>query len=268
MLTVQEGRPARRAATCFGQGACVKPQPPLKGKTMRRSPTRTMMHAQAVAAALALAAMCAAGCGQPEPQRAATPAPEGGQTGQPAVRFQATVYEVRVPPARLGELDAKALSAQGPTATGLEKALAAIGPTKPLYQVDQPVNPVKDMITVGTRTPMVTGSRMAESGGRINTVQYQQVGVIFKFGGSPGAVLRGRILDVKLGIEISAVTGSNVEIGTGVKAVNIRSYSLTYTGPVELGHPFVCISVDATSRDEDGSAVAYICRAVLSEQGP
>ena len=235
---------------------------------MRRTSCCTERQIVAGIGVLTMGILLAAGCGQTETQRAgATPA-SAPVPAPAAVRFQATVYEVRVPPARLSELDAKALSAQGPTATGLEKALAAIGPTKPLYQVDQPVNPVKDMITVGTRTPMVTGSRMAESGGRINTVQYQQVGVIFKFGGSPGAVLSGRILDVKLGIEISAVTGSNVEIGTGVKAVNIRSYSLTYTGPVELGHPFVCISVDATSRDEDGSAVAYICRAVLSEQGP
>ena len=235
---------------------------------MRRTSCCTERQIVAGIGVLTMGILLAAGCGQTETQRAgATPA-SAPAPAPAAVRFQATVYEVRVPPARLSELDAKALTAKGPTAAGFEKALAAIGPTKPLYQVDQPVNPAKDTVTITTRVPMITNTRVGEGGGRTNTVQYQNVGVIFKFGGGPDTVLRGKVLDVKLAIEVATATGSIAEMGTGVKAVNIRNYSLTYTGPVELGRPFVCLSVDATSKDEDGNAVACVCRAVISEKGP
>jgi len=210
----------------------------------------------------------AAGCGQPDVK---TPAGGGAATGPTAAavpaRFQATVYEVHLSPTLVGGMDAKALAAKGATAADFEKALEGLGKTKALYQVDQSVNPVKDSILVGSRVPMVTGSRSSEQGGTINTVQYQQVGAIFKFAADPAKSTR-KSVDLGLGVEISAIMDTGVEIVKGVKAAAIRSYTMTCTGPVELGRPFVFFSVDASVKDAEGNAVAYVCRSVLGEAKP
>jgi len=242
-----------------------------------------------LASASLLAAVCM-GCGQAETKapgsteggmsiasfgggQAETKAPGGAAAkagpadGMAPERFQAAIYEVHLPPAMVGQLDAEALAAKGPTAADLEKVLAAIGRTRAVYQVDQSVNPANDMINVGARVPMITSSRTTEAGGTTNSIQYQSVGAIFKFAGHPAVVGR-KVLDLQLAVEISAILESGVEIGKGVKATTTGNYSMGCTGPVELGRPFVFFSVDATVKDADSNAVAYVCRAVLGEPKP
>jgi len=220
-----------------------------------------------LASSTLLAAVCM-GCGQAETKDPGGAAARAGPAGGVAPeRFQATIYEVHLPPAMVGQLDAKALAAKGPTAADLEKALAAIGRTRAVYQVDQSVNPASDMITVGARVPMITSSRTTEAGGTINSIQYQSVGAIFKFAAGPAKAGR-EVVDLQLAVEISAILESGVEIGKGVKATTIGNYTVAYTGPVERGRPFVFFSVDAAVRDADSSAVAYVCRAVLGDPKP
>jgi len=217
-----------------------------------------------LASSTLLAAVCM-GCGQAETKDPGGAAARAGPAGGVAPeRFQATIYEVHLPPAMVGQLDAKALAAKGPTAADLEKALAVIGRTRAVYQVDQSVNPAKDVIAVGARVPMITSSRTTDAGGTINSIQYQSVGAIFKFEGHPPKAGR-KVVDLQLAVEISAILESGVEIGKGVKATTIGNYTMPYTGPVELGRPFVFFSVDATIKDADSNVVAYICRAVLGD---
>jgi len=43
---------------------------------------------------------------------------------------------------------------------------------------------------------------------------------------------------------------------------------LRHNGPVELGRPVVMASVDASTRDAQGGAIAYVCRIVFSVPAP
>jgi hypothetical protein len=219
-------------------------------------------------AGVSLLAVVCMGCGQAETKEPGGAAAKVGPTdGMAPERFQAVIYEVHLLPAMVGQLDAEALAAKGPTAADLEKVLAAIGRTRAVYQVDQSVNPAKDMINVGARVPMITSSHTTEAGGTTNSIQYQSVGAIFKFAGRPAEAGR-KVLDLQLAVEISAILESGVEMSKGVKATTTGNCSMGYTGPVELGRPFVFFSVDATVKDADSNAIAYVCRAVMGEPKP
>ena len=178
-----------------------------------------------------------------------------------SARFQATVYETRVPEKGIDAFDAKSLAAKAGTAADLQKALAACGKTKVLYQVDQTVNLAEDRIHIGKREPFVTNTRRTERGPSINTVQYERVGVIFEVAGKPTA----GGLDATVRIEMSALTESGTKISENVNAATVRSIELGHNGPVQLGKPVVLVSLDASSKDADGNAVAYVCRIVFGE---
>jgi len=180
-----------------------------------------------------------------------------------SARFQATVYETRVPEKGISAFDAKSLAAKAGTAADLQKALAACGKTKVLYQVDQTVNLAEDRIHIGKREPFVTNTRRTDRGQTINTVQYEHVGVIFQVMGKP----TDSGLDATVRIEMSALTESGTKISETAKAVTVRTVELGHNGPVQLGKPVVLVSLDASSKDADGNAIAYVCRIVFSEAG-
>lgn len=209
-----------------------------------------------------LLAAAVSGCGQADVK---APADAAGAAGP--VRFRATVYEVHMAPAKMGELDAKALAAKGATAAAFAAELEAVGKTKALYQLDQTVNPAKDRAMVGTRAPMVTSTRVGPDGKAVSSVTYQPLGAIFKFFSDPAKATRTR-LDLQLEVEISAMVDTAVELTPGTKAPAVRNYSLTCTGPVDLGRPLVFFSIDASTKDADGNAVAYVCRAVMGDTAP
>lgn len=178
-----------------------------------------------------------------------------------SARFQATVYETRVPEKGIGAFDSKLLAAKAGTAADLQKALTACGKTKVLYQVDQTVNLAEDRIHIGKREPFVTNTRRTERGPTISTIQYEDVGVIFQIAGKPTA----SGLDATVRIEMSALTDSAKKISENVNAVTVRTVELGHNGPVQLGRPVVLVSLDASSKGADGNAIAYVCRIVLSE---
>jgi hypothetical protein len=218
---------------------------------------------------IAVAGVLAAGCDQAGTRTgegaAAAPAALAGAT---SARFQATVYEVHIPAAKTGQVDAKALAAQADTPAGLEKALAALGKTKTLYQVDQPVNLARDSINVGTRVPMVTNTRMTEAGTRMNTVQYMQVGALFNLERAAAGAEARKGLDVQLSLEVALLTDTPVEIGPNVKAAAMRNLRTTHRWAVEPGRPVVMFTIDSSSPDENGNPIALVCRIVLSDLKP
>jgi len=212
--------------------------------------TRLMIAVCCTALALAVAVGCE--------EQAKRPAGELA-----SARFQATVYETRVPEAGVGAFDSESLAAKAGTAADLQKALAACGTTKVLYQVDQTVNLADDRIHIGKREPFVTNTRRTERGPAISMVQYEQVGVIFAIKAKP----TDSGLDATVRIEMSALTESGTKISENVNAATVRSIELGHNGPVQLGKPVVLVSVDASSKDADGNAVACVCRIVFSEAG-
>lgn len=90
-----------------------------------------------------------------------------------AVRLQATIHEVRVPPEKLGQLDAARLAK-----TDFSNHPSDLGSARALYVVDQKVSLAGDHLMVGSQEPMVTASRMTDRGQKVNTVQYNSLGAI------------------------------------------------------------------------------------------
>lgn len=187
------------------------------------------------------------------------PSPTTAPAGVLVAAFEATVYEVHLPPDRVGQLDSRALSG-GKDSASFKKALEALGKTKVLYRVDQAVKLAGDRVSIGTRAPMVTGTRRTASGQAIKTVSYRPVGAVFKIVGWPQA---GGRLRVELNIEVSSLSDSPVMITKDVPAAVIRNTTLAHSGPVRPDRPFVIVSADADSPDAAGQAVAYVARVVL-----
>lgn len=210
-------------------------------------------------ACCAVAMAWAAGC-EPEAMRTG---PDVTPSLAP-VRFQATIYEVRLKADRVAHLDAEHLAATAGTGADFEKTLADMGETRTLYRVDQAVNLVDDRIHIGKREPFVTGTRTTQAGGTINKVQYQEIGVIFQVSAKP----TDRGLAAKVEVEMSALTDSATPVAEKVPALSIHHVSLRHNGPVELGRPVVMASVDASTRDAQGGAIAYVCRIVFSAPAP
>lgn len=219
-----------------------------------------MIRSMSVVGCLVLAVVCATGC-EPETRKA-----QGGPEALGAsARFQATIFEVRLPADGIGRLDAKALVASAATPADLEKALAALGKTTILYKVDQTVSLAKDTVTINKREPFVTASRVLDGGQTVNTIQYQEVGAMFHVAGQPAAT--SAAMDVTLRVEMSALTDSTTNISENVKAPTVRNIIMGHNGPVEGGRPVVMVSADASSKDAQGNAIAYVCRVVFGGAG-
>jgi len=209
-------------------------------------------------ASVVVAAALAAGC-QDETRGPGALSPSDLRELKSA-RFQATIWETRLPAERLGKVDAKALA----SADDVQKALEGLGATRALYRVDQVIDLAKAQIKVSKTEPFVTATHTTETGGTINTVEFRQVGAIFQVSAKP----TDRGLEARVEVEMSAVTDSGTLIADKVPAVSMHHVSLGHNGPVELGRPAVMTSVDASTRDAQGGAIAYICRIVFSAPAP
>ena len=173
--------------------------------------------------------------------------------------LSATVFEVRLPPEKAGRLDAGALAAAA-TPADLAKALAEVGRAAVLYRLDESIKLSGDRLMIGSSSPSTAASRLTDTGQTVNTVQYQDVGVILTASGRPAP---GGQLTAELGLEISASTDSAVKIGPSASAPVIRKAIMVHRGLVTPGRPVVMISVDAVSPDAEGKAIAFVARVVL-----
>jgi hypothetical protein len=208
---------------------------------------------------------CLGGCGGP-----ADASGGGGLSAGAASSavFQAAVYETSLTPARAGGLDAKAL-AKLATREEFQKALAALGPTRMLYQADQTVSLTSEnQIRIGSQQPFVTNTRTTESGQRVNTIQYENVGAMFKFSTKSVPAGDRAVLNVRLDVELSVPGTSAVEVATGTKARTFRKVTTNYAGDIELGRPFVLVGLDSSAGgDKDPNSVVCVCRVLLSKPG-
>jgi len=184
-------------------------------------------------------------------------------------RFEVTVYEVQVPENRLAELEAPALEAKATTAQDLAKALGEFGKTKVLYMIDQTVNLYGESIMLSTSEPMVTGTSRMGPGPAINSITYQQAGLVVNLAASPPPQDPPRKqLPVQVNFELSALADSGVEIGPEVKATRIRNMHLSHSETPRFGKPLVLLNVSAPAGADPAPPVAYVVRYVFRELKP
>jgi hypothetical protein len=212
------------------------------------------------------------GFSQPFPERAGSRSSAPGLRPPSEVapaRFEASVYEVRVPEARLAELEAPALEARAATTQDLAKALGEFGEARLLYKLDQTVNLYGENIVIGSREPMVTGSRRMDSGPAINTISYQEVGLIVTLAANPPAPDAPRKQPaVQVNFELSTMSDGGVEIAPSVKASRFRNLQLSHSETPRFGRPMVLLHVAATPGDEKAPPTAYVVRYVFREVKP
>jgi hypothetical protein len=179
--------------------------------------------------------------------------------------FQATVYEVQAYSNRLNSIDGRSLAKQAGSADSLLKALSVYGPAKVLYRFDQPVNVFSESLTLGSREPVVTGSRVSQRGEAINTVAYQQVGAMIRLSARiPPKETRRKGPDVTLFAELAVLGHSDVEMVPGMKATFTRNLSLEHTEELAYGQPRVLLAVSSTSSDEKQPPALYVIRYLFN----
>jgi hypothetical protein len=191
------------------------------------------------------------------------------ETQQPTemlpVQFQATFYEVQADADRVGALDAKALARQAATPEALLKALSGTAKSRILYRIDQPVNVYSERITVGSSEPVVMGTRMNPGGQAINSIRYQNVGVIVRLSAqTPPPDANREAPDVKMAIQLAALAPSETEIAPGQKATATRTVSIEHSEPLEFGRPLVMLAVSSSSAAEQVTPAVYVIRYLFS----
>lgn len=102
-------------------------------------------------------------------------------------------------------------------------------------------------INVGQRVPIVTDSRITESGSQISTVQYEDVGIILNV--TPRINFEGMV-KMDVAPEISSLSSSTVQISTGVNVPIINSRKAETTVTVQDGHTIIIGGLITTSDDK------------------
>ena len=103
------------------------------------------------------------------------------------------------------------------------------------------------MINVGQRVPFITNSRITENGTTINTIEYQNIGIILTV--TPRINPDGFVkLEVKP--EISSIANSSVTISETTKAIIINQRSAETTVSVQDGHTIILGGL-ITTKDEN-----------------
>ncbi len=102
-------------------------------------------------------------------------------------------------------------------------------------------------INIGQNVPQITGSQSTELGSVNNLVEYRNVGVILRVTPriSPDGFVK---MDVEP--EISSLSSSSVDFGTGVTAPIFNERSATTTVSVQNGHTIIIGGLISTSDDE------------------
>jgi len=239
--------------------------------------------------------------------RGATTAP--ARASGEGVAVQVTVLEAKIPRDKVALVDMGALTAEAATVSGLQAALAKVGPTRVLYRAYQPSTLSGTCrIQLGSRRPFVMASRATSSAGRtmlrsrpvpdgpktagttarpdavrvtgsprsasgrrpagvsrINTVQYEDVGMVLELAlGSSGKGAKAPIA-AHMELELSVPADSGVEITKGIAAKEVRQVRVDYVAAMRVGRASVTVLIDGSGAGKDAPATAYVCRVLLSE---
>jgi hypothetical protein len=178
--------------------------------------------------------------------------------------FRAIVYEVQLPPDRAGLLDAGKLGVRAARGEDLRKVLMELGTTRIVYQADHPMDFNCDCyIRFRIRMPYITNSRLTDSGARMNTIQYDDMGATFKVYTQPAPDGADDKLKVRLNANLSIPYHSDVKVAPGVRALVSRDVNVAYSGIIKVAEPFVTVSMDTAPVDPKAARSAYVCRIVI-----
>jgi len=102
-------------------------------------------------------------------------------------------------------------------------------------------------INVGQRVPFISQSRVTDQGTTINTIQYEQIGIILRV--TPRINPEG-FVKLEVHPEISSLDESTVDISEGVKAIIINEVTADTTVNVQDGHTIILGGL-ITTQDND-----------------
>ncbi len=138
-----------------------------------------------------------------------------------------------------------------------------------LHKIDQTVNLYGENISLGTREPIITDTRMSDKGTAVNSFRYEEVGLMVNLAAnSPGTNELRKELLVQMNCQLSALTESEVEISPPAKATRIRQVRLNHSETPQFGKPLVLVNVSASPGNDKGLPVAYVMRYVFREIKP
>lgn len=166
------------------------------------------------------------------------------------------MYEVE---GDITNLDARTLEKRAASPDALLSALSKSGKARVLYRFDQRVNVFSERLTMGSREPVVTGSRMGQTGQAINMVRYEDVGAIFNI--SADMPVGGRRPNVKISAEVAALGGGDVSLSPGVKAPSVQRVSIEHQESLEFGRTRVMLASSSVAT----GARTYVTRYVFNK---
>jgi len=152
------------------------------------------------------------------------------------------------------------------TADSLLEKLAPAGKPRILYRIDQPVNLSSDRIQMGAKEQVVTGTRLTATGQKINSVTYQNVGVLVQLSSTKGP--NEGAANVNLDVELATITTSEKGTVPGAKGVTPRNMKLTHSEPLRFDRPAVMLSVSSASEEDAASPLVYVIRYVFTAPAP
>jgi hypothetical protein len=181
-------------------------------------------------------------------------------------QFQATIYEVKTTPEKVGEFKTEALAEHALTAETLLAALAEKGDARILYRVDQLVNVAAQRIQISESQPVITGSRKLADGNLIHSVTYQNVGVVITLSArNTSDSPKADTPVANISVELAALTPTQKEIAGGNKAPATRKLVLTHAEPIQYARATVMLTVSSASEEDTASPVAYVVRLKFGE---
>jgi hypothetical protein len=225
----------------------------------------------------ALAGRGRGGAASPAPGEAGPPTGRGGPSGPftaarpalalvegPSCDFDATVYEIRLPPDQIGKIDKDALTKAAGNAADFEKELAKFGESRPLYRANQAIRlGGESYVQIGNNVAYITNSQITAAGQTINSVGYTSVGAIFDVVSKVGDE---GMINIDLSVQVSTLEpDAGVPISANVNAPVFRRAILQGSKQVQPERPFVVVTADSTAPDKNGKAVAYMARITFGK---
>jgi len=117
----------------------------------------------------------------------------------------------------------------------------------------------------GADRPAPRVALSARGPSRINTVQYEDTGMMLELSVKPVGREPKGVFHAEMSLELSVLADGGVEIAPGVKAVETRQIRTNQSGEMRLARPVLTVHVDAASGGKAAGATAYVCRVLLSE---
>ena len=196
-----------------------------------------------------------------------TPAADPGARGRrpsgagSVCSFDATVYDVRLSADQIGRLDVDALTKAAATSESFEKALAALGPTRPLYRANLPVSfDEEQYVIIDNDMPAAAGNPATSPGKAMGLKPSGNPGAVFDLlakEGDAGTINLLMSIDASILVEVST-PGTATAHAPVVRTAKI--YQQRFVAP---DRPFLFVNADAATLDANGKAVAFIARVIL-----